>query len=150
MNGQWCEDLASATLDQILRLESENRAWKKQLKSKTGCLIDDRLAKRIDAGQYATGRKAAAEESAECSRRERFLGAEIAHRRCLLRAGKTNSKQQPPAPSRGSHVPGALEASLAVQVSRSVDNRSPGDSAGRLRQPETAAPSGGQGNPAPE
>jgi hypothetical protein len=150
MDQEWCEDLASATLDQILRLERENRAWKKELKTKAGSLVNDRLAKRIEADQYATGRKAAAEASAECSRRERILGAEIANRRCLLRADKTNSKEKPPAPGRGSLVPGALEASLDVQASRSIDKRGFGDSSDRLRQPAAAASSGSKGNPATE
>ena len=85
MSPQWCEDLSSYTLEEIIRLESENRLWRKELKTKVASLIEDRLAKRIGAEQYAAGRRATGEESAECSRRSRILNEEIVTRRHLLR-----------------------------------------------------------------
>jgi hypothetical protein len=86
MSPQWGDKLASATLEEIIQLESENRAWKKRLKIKAGALVNDKLAKRIESAQYVEGRRATGEESAECIRRGRILNEEITLRRQLLRA----------------------------------------------------------------
>ena len=38
MSPQWCEDLSSSTLEEIIQLESDNRAWRKELKIKVDSL----------------------------------------------------------------------------------------------------------------
>jgi len=80
MSTEWREDLSPSTLEDLIRLDSEIRAWRKGLRTKTGSLVEDRLAKRIGAEQYAAVRRAINEESAECSRRERILDEEMATR----------------------------------------------------------------------
>jgi len=95
MSPQWCEDLSSSTLEEIIQLESDNRAWRKELKIKVDSLIDDKLAKRIGAEQYAAGRRATGEESAECSRRWLILNEKIATRRHLRRASADKNKLRP-------------------------------------------------------
>ena len=87
MSTELCEDLSSSTIEDLIRLQLANRAWKKELRIKNRSLVDDRLAKQIGAEQYAAGRKATKEESAECSRRERVLDEEMATRHSPLRSG---------------------------------------------------------------
>jgi hypothetical protein len=79
---QWVEDLSVASLEEVFRSQTENRAWHKELRLQTATLINNRLAKRISLDEYAANRKVGAEEAAECKRRAAILVKEI-NGRCV-------------------------------------------------------------------
>ena len=60
---------------------AENRAWGKELRSKSNSLVNSRLAKVITQDDYLLNRQRAHEEAAECRRRASILDAQIATRR---------------------------------------------------------------------
>lgn len=79
--------MSPSTLEDLIRLEREIRERKAELRDKTNSLVEDRLARRIGAEQYAADRRAIKKEAAECSRRERVLDEEMAIRHNPLRSG---------------------------------------------------------------
>jgi hypothetical protein len=76
----WLEDFSACTLEDVFRLQAENRAWNKELRRKTNSLVNSRLANDISQADYQTNRKVAHEDAAECRRRANILDAQIVRR----------------------------------------------------------------------
>ena len=67
-------------MEEIVELQSSNRVWNKELRGRSGTLVNSRLAKRIMIEEYAAGRKACNEDLEECTRRWRLLMDEMTSR----------------------------------------------------------------------
>ncbi|MEO7142685.1 MAG: hypothetical protein ABI165_04205 [Bryobacteraceae bacterium] len=80
----WSGDFSLSSLDEIVKSQSENRAWSKELRLKTTALVNSRLAKQISQDEYALNRKLTHEQAAECQRRAMILSNEIAGRDARL------------------------------------------------------------------
>jgi hypothetical protein len=78
----WSDDLSGRTLEEVLRAETENRAWSKTLRQRATALVNSRLSKAISPEDYAMGRQQANADAAECKRREAILDHEIHRRGC--------------------------------------------------------------------
>lgn len=76
----WPEKIEERSLDEMFRLQAENRAWSKQLRVEAQALVNTRLAKGISLEEYASSRLLAAESSAECRRRAATLSRQIENR----------------------------------------------------------------------
>jgi hypothetical protein len=76
----WSEDFSTWSIEEILRSQSENRNWNKQLRLRNTDLVNNRLAKRIEQEEYVLHRKLGHEDAAECKRRANLLTNEIASR----------------------------------------------------------------------
>lgn len=76
----WPEKIEERNLDEMFRLQADNRAWSKQLRLEAQVLVNTRLAKTISMEEYASSRLLAAESSAECRRRAQALSREIESR----------------------------------------------------------------------
>jgi hypothetical protein len=76
----WHEDFSTATLDEVLGQQAENRAWSKELRRKASALVNSRLANDITLADYVAHRKIAHEEAAECRRRANILDTQIHQR----------------------------------------------------------------------
>jgi hypothetical protein len=76
----WREDLSTCTLEEVLAWQAENRAWSKELRSKTNSLVNGRLAHAISQDDYLANRKAMQEDAAECRRRAIILETQIMRR----------------------------------------------------------------------
>jgi hypothetical protein len=83
------EQLSTCTLAEIVELHHKNMADKKELRSRTTTLVNQRLAKLIGAEEYAIGRQAGAEQLESCARQGRLLLDEISDRNPGFRLGKT-------------------------------------------------------------
>lgn len=81
----WREDFSACTLEDVLGLQSENRAWSKEIRWRTSALVNNRLARNISQDDYIVNRKRAYEETAENQRRAVLLTSEIANRNALSR-----------------------------------------------------------------
>ena len=64
-------------MEEVICSEIENRAWNKELRLSTRVLVSSRLAKQIDADQYAATRRLTNENVTECTRRGIILMKEI-------------------------------------------------------------------------
>jgi len=73
----WPEKIEERSLDEMFRLQAENRAWSKQLRLEAQVLVNTRLAKNISMEEYTSSRQQAAESTAECRRRAATLSREI-------------------------------------------------------------------------
>ena len=73
----WPEKIQERSLDEMFRLQAENRAWSKQLRLETQTLVNTRLAKNISLEEYASSRLLATQSSVECRRRAEALSREI-------------------------------------------------------------------------
>lgn len=71
------EDFSKCSLAEVVSLVVENRAWNKELRLSAKVLVSSRLAKQISADEYATARRFANENEAECKRRGIILLNEI-------------------------------------------------------------------------
>jgi len=76
----WCEDFSACTLEDVLGWRAENRAWNKELRTKTSSLVNSRLANQISQADYLENRKVAHAEAAECKRRASILDTQILRR----------------------------------------------------------------------
>jgi hypothetical protein len=76
----WPDKIQERSLDEMFRLQAENRAWSKQLRMEMQVLVNARLAKTISLEEYASSRLVAAENAAECRRRAETLSREIESR----------------------------------------------------------------------
>lgn len=76
----WPEDFVGRSLEELIRIEIENRAWNHSLRSGVAALVDSRLAKNIDQEEYAARRQEANEQAVECKRRRAVLLREIRRR----------------------------------------------------------------------
>jgi len=70
---RWREDLSSASLQEVLESEAENRIWSKQLRRKSNDLVNSRLAKDISQADYLSIRSIVAKDADECRRRALIL-----------------------------------------------------------------------------
>ena len=73
----WREKIEERSLDEMFRLQAENRAWSKEIRLKSNALVNSRLAKTISQDEYTATRKVTHEETAECRRRAALLVNEI-------------------------------------------------------------------------
>jgi hypothetical protein len=82
------DNLSESSLEEILRADTENRAWSKTLRQKTTALLNSRLAKAISFEEYEVFRQQANEDAAECKRQGTILGDELLRRdrRYLLKS----------------------------------------------------------------
>lgn len=80
----WSEDFSGCGLDEILRFQTENREWSKELRRRTNVLVNTRLAKNMSQDDYLAGRKLVHEDTAECRNRANILDAQIVRHSGLL------------------------------------------------------------------
>ncbi|MBZ5609221.1 MAG: hypothetical protein LAP38_13240 [Acidobacteriia bacterium] len=73
----WSEDFNGCSLEEVLRSQSENRAWSKELRLRTTALVNSRLANQINQADYTASRKLVQDEAAECRRRANLLDTQI-------------------------------------------------------------------------
>lgn len=83
MDTVWREDLSTYTSEELVELQNVNRAWNKELRTRTAELVNSRLAKQIGLEEYATDRNACNEDLEECKRRARVLLDEMTRRASL-------------------------------------------------------------------
>jgi len=76
----WPDKIEERNLDEMFRLQAENRAWSKQLRLEAQVLVNTRLAKTISMEEYTVSRQQAAERTEECRRRAATLSREIENR----------------------------------------------------------------------
>jgi hypothetical protein len=76
----WYEDFSGFCLEQILKLELDNRAWSKALRLESSALVKSRLSKEIDRDGYLERRKASQADAVECKRRSEILVQQIIKR----------------------------------------------------------------------
>jgi hypothetical protein len=79
----WYEDFTGLTLEQILKLHIDNRAWNKALRLQSSALVNSRLANQIDRDSYTQRRSTAQAEAVECKRRADILFQEITSRQAI-------------------------------------------------------------------
>jgi hypothetical protein len=79
----WREDFSTASLDEVLKYQVENRMWSKELRDRSNALVNSRLANEITQDDYLTNRKLTRQDALECQRRAAILDAQIA--RCSVR-----------------------------------------------------------------
>jgi hypothetical protein len=77
----WSEDFSGRSLQEVVALMTENRAWHKEIRRQTGVLVDSKLAKEISREEYCAHRQRFNDEVAECRRRTAVLTDEIVSRR---------------------------------------------------------------------
>jgi hypothetical protein len=75
MMPEWSEDLSQRTLDEIVGLHDENRAWQRELRTRAAALVNSRLSKQITQEEYAVKREAAKSDADECRHRAHILAA---------------------------------------------------------------------------
>lgn len=73
-------EITERSLEEVRRLEIENRAWNKRLRLGISALVDSRLAKQISQEEYTVRRQSANEDTAECRRQRTVLVQEIRFR----------------------------------------------------------------------
>jgi hypothetical protein len=74
------DTLSGSSLEQVLRAETENRAWSKTLRQQARELLNSRLGKAISFEEYTVFRLQASKDAAECKQQGRILGDEIRSR----------------------------------------------------------------------
>ena len=85
----WPEDFSACGLEEILRSQTENRAWGKELRRRTNELVNSRLSKNISRADYDNDRKKFHKEAEEFRRRATILEAQIVrHTVRSLRVGR--------------------------------------------------------------
>jgi len=85
----WTDDLTGRSIIEIMRSDTENRAWNKALRCRVAALVNRRLAKQISLEEYAISRQHELENAAECRRRGAILISEMSSRnRLSLRSGE--------------------------------------------------------------
>jgi hypothetical protein len=73
----WRDDFSTASLEEVLKYQLENRAWSKELRFRSSELVNKRLANEITQDDYLTHRKLTREETLECQRRAAILDSQI-------------------------------------------------------------------------
>jgi hypothetical protein len=86
----WSDDFTHRSLEEMFKLELDNRAWNKILRFETSTLVNSRLANQIDRDGYMLNRKNGQQNAIECKRRSDLLVHEIASRQEL--AGERHSR----------------------------------------------------------
>ena len=69
----WREDFSTCTLEEMLGLKAENRAWGKELRVKNTALVNSRLANAITRADYQENRKVGHEDATEWQRRTNLM-----------------------------------------------------------------------------
>jgi hypothetical protein len=77
---QWSEDFSGYSLEEVLRSQTENREWSRELRLRTNALVNSRLANNISQADYLTDRKLTQKDAVECRRRAGILDTLIADR----------------------------------------------------------------------
>jgi hypothetical protein len=85
----WYDDFSGLTLEQILKLHLDNRAWNKALRLQSSALVNSRLANQIDRDSYTVRRSTAQADSIECKRRADILFHEITSRQASAGSGQS-------------------------------------------------------------
>lgn len=80
----WSEDFSECGLEEILRFQTANREWSKELRRRTNMLVNSRLAKNMSQADYLAGRKLIHEDAAECRSRADILDVQIMRHSSLL------------------------------------------------------------------
>jgi hypothetical protein len=74
----WCEDdVAISSLEEVFQFQADNRAWSKELRRQSNCLVNSRLADEISLADYLTARRIGQENGVECQRRTNILNTRI-------------------------------------------------------------------------
>jgi hypothetical protein len=73
----WSEDFSACGLEEILRSQTENRAWGKELRRRTSDLVNSRLSKDISQADYDHNRQQFHRDAEEFRRRATILDAQI-------------------------------------------------------------------------
>jgi len=76
----WPEDFSACGLQEILRSQTENRAWGKELRRRTNELVNKRLSKHISQADYNNDREQFHKDTQEFRRRATILEAQIVRR----------------------------------------------------------------------
>jgi histone H3/H4 len=76
----WNADLSTTTIDEVVKLQTENRASDKETRLEIRTLVNRRLAKEITAEEYVVKRKIANQATEEFRRRSTLLSDELASR----------------------------------------------------------------------
>jgi hypothetical protein len=79
----WRDDFSTSSLEEVLRYQTENRAWSKELRFRSNALVNSRLANEITQEDYLANRKLTRQDAEECQRRAAILESYIA--RCTVR-----------------------------------------------------------------
>ena len=79
----WHDDFSTSSLEEVLKYQSENRAWSKELRFRSNALVNSRLANEITQADYLTNRTLTRQDAVECQRRAAILESYIA--RCTVR-----------------------------------------------------------------
>ena len=74
---EWLNDFATCTLENVISSRESNNAWSNELRLRINALMDSKLASEISQEEYASKRKIANEEVAECKRRKLVLAHEM-------------------------------------------------------------------------
>jgi hypothetical protein len=90
----WTDDLSEHSRAEILRNDSENRAWNKALRVRVAALVKRRLAKEISLDEYAISRQLENKNAAECKRRGAILFSEMNRRNRPL-SDRTSTDREP-------------------------------------------------------
>jgi len=80
----WREDISTCTLEEMLGLKDENRAWGKELRVKNIALVNSRLANAITQADYREDRKVGHEAAAEWQRRTNLIDAQLVANQKLM------------------------------------------------------------------
>jgi len=91
---QWTDDLSEHSRAEILRCDTENRAWNKALRGRAAALVNTRLAKEISQEEYAISRRRVIANAAECKRRGALLFTEMSRRNRPL-SDRAQSAREP-------------------------------------------------------
>jgi len=108
----WSDDLSQCSLEDVLKLELDNRAWNKTLRLQTSTLVNTRLANQIDRDGYMAGRRNGQQNSIECKRRADLLGNEIACRQENAGLSHSGSSQSGSSQS-GSNPSGSSQSGVS-------------------------------------
>ena len=76
----WTADLSTTSLDEVVKMQTENRASDKEIRLEIRTLVNRRLAKEITAEEYVVKRKIANQATEEFRRRSTLLSDELAAR----------------------------------------------------------------------
>ena len=80
MAPSWSDDFSGLSLEGLLKVMAENRAWNKRLREETMALVNTRLSKTITQEEYVASRQQANLDAAECKRRGDILARDISKR----------------------------------------------------------------------
>lgn len=73
----WSEDFSACGLEEILRSQTENRAWGKELRRRTNELVNSRLSKDISQADYDQNRQQFHKDAEEFRRRATILETQL-------------------------------------------------------------------------